>query len=315
METISKPNTEEQALAALAHASVLISVFGPIVPAIIWISARSRSAYVAFHAMQAMGYQMLSFWLGAALAPLLGLALPFVVLPLTSLAREAQDPEALIPVMMLAVWGPLLAVFGGYVVIAIAGAILCFAGRDFYYPFLGNWLARLVGYLPREDAPLAEQGEDRFLAAVAHSTAIITMWGAIFPLLLWATQKERSTFLRFQSAQAAVFQAIAAAAYLVGLLFYVLSIFGIMGLAGIASYASRSGMIPPALALLLIPILCIIFLLVGLGPLYLCLASWASYRILRGHDYRYPLLGHILARRMESAESAPLAAPRDARGK
>jgi len=309
METSSKPNTEEHVLAAVVHASALFSFFGPIVPGIIWFTSRGKSAYLAFHAMQAMGYQMMSYWLWATIGPIFAFGLPFLMVPFGSKLRELPDPETIMPVMILFVWGSFLAVFGVYFVIAMAGAILCLAGHNFNYPLLGNWLARRTGYLPGGETPLSEAGEDRYLAAIAHSTAIVAPCGAIFPLLIWATQKDRSPFLRFQSVQAALFQVIGAAAYLVGLLFYVIFVFGIMGLAGIAASFSRSQIIPPALVLLLIPILCLIFLFFGLGPLYLCLASWASYCILRGQDYRYPLLGRILARRMESGKPGGVFTP------
>jgi len=312
METRSRPNTEERALAAVAHASAVFSLFGPIVPAILWFTARSKSTYLAFHSLQAMGYQMLSFWLWATVGPIIALGLPFLTLPFGSLSRELPDPERIMPLLMMIVWGSFLSILGVYLLIAIAGAILVLSGRTFHYPLFGKWLARRLSYLPGGAAPLSEEGEDRYLAAIAHSTAIITVWGAIFPLLIWATQKDRSPFLRFQSVQAALFQVIGTAVYMAGLLLYVVFVFGIMALAGIAVSFSQSQIIPPALVLLLIPILCIIFLFFGLGPLYLCLASWAAYRILRGHDYHYPLLGRILAHQMESGRPARPVTPPDA---
>jgi uncharacterized Tic20 family protein len=303
MDEKSSSKSEQQVLAAVAHASLLFSLFGPIIPAIIWLTSRGKSPYVAFHAMQAMGYQILSFWIWATLAPIIALGFPFLTGGLASIFREAADPARIAPVMMLLISGPFLVILGAYFLIGISGSILCLAGSSFSYPVIGKWLARRLGYFPGAVTPLSEEGEDNYLAAMAHSTAIFSLWGAIFPLMIWVSQKDRSSFLGFQAAQAAIFQVIGAALNLLGLLAYVILLFGIMAVVSAAAFYSGPQSIPPELAWLFIPIMCLTLLILGLGPLFLCLASWAAYRILTGHDYRYPFLGRILARRGAAGEA------------
>jgi uncharacterized Tic20 family protein len=181
--------------------------------------------------------------------------------------------------------------------------LYCLARRDFQYPFVGVRLARLVGYSPAEPTPLSEEGEDRFLAAIAHSTAIITLWGIVFPVLVWATEKERSPLLRFQALQAAIFQTLGTLAYFFGTGLYMLLVFGMMAVLMIAGQAATPDATIPAAALITLPVLCLASVGLLLGPLYFILASWAALRILRGRDYRYPLLGNFLTRRQEA--SAP----------
>ena len=65
MQDSTQYSSEERLWAALAHGSVLLSFLGPLGPLGIWLSQRCKSAYVRFHALQAMGYQILSFWVCA----------------------------------------------------------------------------------------------------------------------------------------------------------------------------------------------------------------------------------------------------------
>ena len=59
---MENPTSDEKVMAAIAHASVIFAFFGPVVPSLIWAYQRNKSKYVRFHALQAMGYQALTFW-------------------------------------------------------------------------------------------------------------------------------------------------------------------------------------------------------------------------------------------------------------
>ena len=301
MAQSSTSNSEEQALAAVAHASAIAVFLGPLIPALIWVIQRKKSPYVAFHALQAMGYQMLSIWLLATVLPVAFILFPFVLVFMSGGGRELSNPEAAANIIVLGTWGILLGAFGLYAGIALAAALYCLVRRDFQYPFIGAKLGRLVGYSPAQPTPLTEEGEDRFLAAIAHSTAIITLWGILFPALVWASEKERSPFLRFQALQAAIFQAIGTLAYFIGTGLYMLLVFGMMAVLMIGGRAATPEATIPAAALIALPVLCLAFVGLLLGPLYFILASWAALRILRGRDYRYPVLGNFLARRQEAS--------------
>lgn len=54
--------SDEKMYAALAHGSVIFSFLGSIGPILVWLFQRNKSKYASFHALQAMGFQVISFW-------------------------------------------------------------------------------------------------------------------------------------------------------------------------------------------------------------------------------------------------------------
>lgn len=308
MQAEKNPTRDEQVLAAIAHASAISAFFGPLIPALIWMILHRKSSFVAFHTLQAIGYQTLSLWVGATVLPVLLIAGPLLVIVPTASAGSGDQTDAVVPLLMFGVWGLILAALSVYLGIALAGAIGCLTGRAFYYPFFGRRMARYLDFLPGSGQALSEDRTDSFLAATGHATAIVSPWGIFFPALLWLTQQmEGSRRLRFQSLQAALFQGLGALCYLAGSAIYTISFIGSLALVYITSRADSPEAGIPALAFLLLTHLCFISLFVLFVPLYYALASWASYRILRGHDYRYPFLGSILAQRLSAgaAEGEP----------
>jgi hypothetical protein len=51
-----------------------------------------------------------------------------------------------------------------------------------------------------------------------------------------------------------------------------------------------------------IVLMCILAIALLLGPLYHILGQWAGLQVLRGRDFRYPLLGHLIANRFAKRE-------------
>jgi uncharacterized Tic20 family protein len=302
-------SSDERVWACLAHASALLFFFGPLLPVIVWFTQREKSRYAAFHALQAMAYQVLFFSVWVAVIPILmacGMGTMIPLLALTAQGSQASNAvPALFPFAIFAVWGILFAGFGLYVVGALIAGAFCLAGRDVRYPLVGLWLANLVGYAPGSGSALDEQKEDHFVAAVGHSTAILLLWGALVPLIVWITQKERSPRLSFQALQAAVYQGLGALAYFIGGGLYLVSGFGLMISLALGNQSNASAPPSPVVLLLLLPVLCFVFIFLLLGPLYQLFAFIASLRVLRGDDYSYPLLGKMLRRRMQPAPGSP----------
>jgi uncharacterized Tic20 family protein len=154
--TQSGPTSNERIWAALAHASVLLTfilgvstgglavILGALVPLVIWLAFRDRSRFVAFHAMQASVFQLASVvaWVGLAIvgvavliptwivtALLLVVLIGFLLLPL-ALVLTIALPAALV-IMPLAVL-----VYGLY------GAFEVYAGRDFRYWLVADWIEK-----------------------------------------------------------------------------------------------------------------------------------------------------------------------------
>src|SRR5512145_2488025 len=86
-------SSDEKIMAALAHGSVFLMFLGPVVPVILWASQRKKSKYVSFHALQAMGYQALIFWLWIAVMLLITVLSVVILIPLSGVfMRNPRDP-------------------------------------------------------------------------------------------------------------------------------------------------------------------------------------------------------------------------------
>ncbi len=160
--------------------------------------------------------------------------------------------------------------------------------------------------------------EDQLAAAIAHTAILIPFFGAVIPLAIWLSQRERSSFLRFQALQALIYQMIGILAYFLvwgcqvvagfgvlplSLLTYALSgpsQDGTSGLSGAPAVIFSLGfLLIFGLALLVIALLCI-----G-GPLFLILALVGSWRVLNGKPFHYPLIGNWVSRRLEAPQPGP----------
>lgn len=309
METNSHLTSEDKLWAAIAHASVLFSFWGPVVPAVLWFLQRGKSAHARFHAMQALAYQIAGFWVNTILIQLL-LVLMFVTMILAAVYAESHPSDlmdVLAPMVPVLVYVPILGVWGLYMLIGIIGAVASLMGRSFRYPFMGASLQHKLGYQAVAGAAIAEEQEDQVAAAVAHATCIIPVFGLLTPLILWISQKDRAAFLGIQSLQALVYQGLGTAAYFGLMALYMVPVFGMMGFSilGAQSLESSSRESLIAMLVFLIPMTCIALVVMLGGPLYHLFGFIASVRVLRGRDYDYPLLGSYLRKRTGTARLTP----------
>lgn len=291
-----KPSLPERIWAALAHLSALAMGVGLPLPLLGWSENRRRSRYAAFQSLQALGYQTLGFTLW--------LILTIVVVIISSMGfiASVQTTETLGADLTAWTAAYSLVFFGLtalYFVPPILAAVACALGMDFRYPLLGSRLARYLGYdLPASDDSLwlNEEHEDRWVAAMGHFAVIIMLWGLLAPIFAWALQGKRSPFLTFQSAQTLVYQIGTLLWYLAASFFYFfgLAVFaltiGFSGDAALASPGSLTG------ALVFFASLLLSLLIVLVMPLLHILGQWAGYRVLKGDDYRYPLVGWLTAK-------------------
>ena len=296
--------TEERVMAALAHGSVLISLFGPLGAGSVWISQRRKSRYAVFQSLQAMGYQAFLLWvgltvvLGGVLVFLFSDVLPFVK---TSTAMGGLSFHSLMAqaarfqTILLGVWG-ILCLPG------LIGAVLALMGREYYYPWLGRQLETHLA-AESDGAWFNEEREDDFVAGICHASAVVVFWGMILPWLVWTSQKDRSKRLRFQALQAFLFQLLMLVSF--GLAFILL--FGMMALVvALAQYmnspagiASDAGLYVIIAVFVMLAFMCILLLALPAYHLF-ALIAWA--RTGRGQSYRYPVLGKFLARRMREGD-------------
>jgi uncharacterized Tic20 family protein len=289
-----KPSTQERIWAALVHLSALAIGFGLLLPLIGWSENRRKSRYAAFQSLQALGYQTLGYtvWLILTFVIVAASSVGFLA-GVQNIASLEADLNAWTATYSLFLFG-LTAL---YLAPPILAAVACALGMDFRYPLLGRRLARYVGYeATAEGEWLNEEHEDRWVASMGHFAILIVLWGLLAPITAWALHGKRSPFLKFQSAQTLVYQAAtsllyfaAGFFYVFGLIVFVLTI-GFEGDAALDSSGAMMGVIVFLVSLL------ISLLVVLIVPLLHILGQWAGYRVLKGDDYHYPLVGRLVKR-------------------
>jgi len=123
--------SDEQTWAMLAHLSILLNLvtgfLGPIAALVIYLVYKDRSRYVAYHSLQSLIFQTIT-WVGGSM--LIGLAwvatvlLSFVLIGF--LCIPLVLPLSLIPL--------------GALVYGVIGGIQCSQGQDFQYWLVGDWV-------------------------------------------------------------------------------------------------------------------------------------------------------------------------------
>jgi uncharacterized protein len=111
--------------------------------------------------------------------------------------------------------------------------------------------------------------DDNLMAAISH--AGILLLGVIIPLLIWVTQKEKSKYVEFQAKQALVYQLVVGVGLLIMWVISFILMFVYIGF-------------------LLMPIVLLLGLVAVIYGLY------AAYQTYQGKDFRYVIIGDMLAK-------------------
>ena len=126
---------EESTWSLLAHLSVLLNLVtgfaGPIAALVIYLIFKDRSRKVAYHALQALIFQLI-WWYGGGL--LIGAMWAAVGVLSAILIGIILIPFAIVMTLILAC----LPV--GAIVYGIIGAIRVYRGQDFKYWLAGDWV-------------------------------------------------------------------------------------------------------------------------------------------------------------------------------
>ena len=298
----NSPSAEERIWAVIAHLSAIAMGMGLLLPVIGWSEQRRKSNYASFQCLQALGYQSLGYtiWILVTLVVVVFTSITAVV----GIANIENIQDEMMGIM-IAHTTLMFGLIGIYFALPIVGAVACAFGKDFRYPFMGK---RLAGYLEYgtsiEQEWLNEDHEDRWVTAMGHFSVIIMLWGMLVPLTAWILQAKRSLFVRFQTIQTLVFQVSVTLLFFGGMFLYVAGAFALLatiGISGDASLDTTTGMIGIAAFLVLMLIVVVIILIV---PLFHIMGQWAGYRVLKGDDYRYPVIGKLIERRLAKTSSA-----------
>lgn len=142
-----------------------------------------------------------------------------------------------------------------------------------------------------EQNPSIPASDDRLLAGLSH------LLGFIVALIVWATQKDRSSYVRFQAVQAMAFDFVATsmAILLAGCVFLASFAIIFLGTGGMAVASDQGSISPdasgPLFALMFsLPFFlpCLIILILGA---ILVARLVAAIQTMQGKDFRYPVLG------------------------
>lgn len=284
-----KPATGDRILAILGHLAALAQGLGLPLPAILWAEQRKNSPYISFQLLQAYVYQSLGYTVWILLSLLMGILAALLLGLLTSLGNvDAGLVDHVGFIITLGVFLPLVA----YLLIALVGAVACGLGLDFRYPFIGSRLARYLGYDPAlPDSLLDGEHEERIAVAMGHFSVIFTLYGLLAPAALWLTEGKRSVFVRFQSAQTVIFQAVGSVFYMGTAFLFLVLLFPLLLSLTVFDFS-----VTPVALFLALAGLCLLLFLALFGPLYHIFGQWAGLQILLGHDFRYPLIASLAAR-------------------
>ena len=293
------PTNEDRIWAVIAHLSAIAFGMGILLPIIGWAEQRRKSNYTSFQCLQALGYQSVGYT--AWFLMYLLVALVLVIIMFVALAMVTE--ESMQFDQFLLGWISFLGIFmfgmlALYLLLPVIAAVSCALGRDFHYPILGEKLAHYLGYDPdnnsEEQTWLIEEHEERWVAAMGHFSILIMLWGMLAPFTALLLQGKRSIFLKFQSIQTLVYQGVATALYFGAGFVYMLGIFLLAASMGIMEnmQAGSSEMIPGFIIFIATSLIAVVILL--LIPLFHVLGQYAGYRVLKGDDYRYPLVGKLV---------------------
>ncbi|MEN8242668.1 MAG: DUF4870 domain-containing protein [Chloroflexota bacterium] len=134
--------------------------------------------------------------------------------------------------------------------------------------------------------------EERIMAAVSHAAILLPYVGAIVPLGVWVTQREKSDWVRFQALQALVFQTMLFVVLMLSSCLVIPILFASMGFAVENPDVMFSTMMGS------------MFLPYGVLGLMILLELVAGVLCMLGKDVRIPFLGKRISKYLEEQDTA-----------
>jgi uncharacterized Tic20 family protein len=141
---------------------------------------------------------------------------------------------------------------------------------------------------------------DKIMAALAHVSALLPLMGVIAPIVIWATQKDKSDFVAFQALQAIVYQLLMILAWFVGMGCYMLSFFSMFLT---IPFSGSSGDVNPTVAPFVIVGFFVPFIILGAifigGAIFVLYGVFGAIMTFQGKNFHYIVIGKQLARYLE----------------
>jgi uncharacterized Tic20 family protein len=140
--------------------------------------------------------------------------------------------------------------------------------------------------------------DERVMAALSHISALIAMMGVIAPIVIWATQKEKSKYVGFQSLQALAFQLTMIAIWIIGMGCYMCSFFGMFASITFASSGPSQSENPLLLIPVFIPFLTMGIMFIGIF-VFIVYGVIGAIMTFQGKPFHYFIIGNRVERFME----------------
>jgi uncharacterized protein len=144
--------------------------------------------------------------------------------------------------------------------------------------------------------------DERVMAGLAHITSLVPFWGVVAPIVIWATQKDKSPYVAFQALQAVVLQLTMIIGYFIGMFIY-LFFFLITFIPLIASSGSNDAPSPVFFLGFLIPFF-VFFLIFLVGFVFVIYGIIGAIMAFQGKPFRYIIIGNLVERFLGKKETA-----------
>jgi uncharacterized Tic20 family protein len=146
--------------------------------------------------------------------------------------------------------------------------------------------------------------DERIMAALSHVTALIPLMGVIAPIIIWATQKEKSKYVSFQALQALVYQIVNVVVMILGYGCYFASFFAALIAMPLLDSMADVEMVEFSLLFVIFPIS--VMILFGVLELFFILYGIvAAVFVLQGKPFKYLVIGKRLERYLQKRMEAP----------
>lgn len=144
---------------------------------------------------------------------------------------------------------------------------------------------------------------DKIMAALAHVSALMPFMGVIAPIVIWATQKDKSEFVAFQALQAVAYQLVMILGWFVGMGCYMLSFFStFLAIPFAGSGGGPDSMADPCFMIgFFIPFLIFGAIFIG-GAIFIIYGVIGAILTFQGKDFRYIIIGKRLADYLQKSE-------------
>ncbi|MBV6478051.1 MAG: hypothetical protein HGGPFJEG_00798 [Ignavibacteria bacterium] len=130
--------------------------------------------------------------------------------------------------------------------------------------------------------------DDKLLSLLCHLSSFLG--GIILPIIIWATQKDKSKFVRFHSLQAIFFHISVAVIIIILVIVFLIIIFAGIGFSSIDKFNSQDNF-PPFMIFIMIIFYGGIFVIVFTFFVY---SVYLAVKAYKGELIRIPFIGNII---------------------